>query len=110
MMHNRGMAQDMIFDRVELAQLHEYSWPSGSYHPFFGHHIQQSMDQPGKVANPARGQLNRKTIFPCPRSRLGIWSHANIRKSIQHNKNGAINSQTPGLSVSIFLDHVFSVP
>ena len=25
-----------------------------------GHHIQQSMDQPGKVANPARGQLKRK--------------------------------------------------
>ena len=23
-----------------------------------GHHIQQSMDQPGKAANPARGQLN----------------------------------------------------
>ena len=33
------------------------------------------MDQPGKVANPARGQLNReKGIFPCPRSRLKIWS------------------------------------
>ena len=27
------------------------------------------MDQPGKVANPARGHL-----FPCPRSRLRIWS------------------------------------
>ena len=35
----------------------------------------KSMDQPGKVANPARGQLNRGTyIFPCPRSRLRIWS------------------------------------
>ena len=34
------------------------------------------MDQPGKVANPARGQLNRENyIFPCPRSRLRIWSH-----------------------------------
>ena len=33
------------------------------------------MDQPGKVANPARGQLNReKIIFPCPRTRLRIWS------------------------------------
>ena len=33
------------------------------------------MDQPGKVANPARGQLNRKKIiFPCLRSRLRIWS------------------------------------
>ena len=26
----------------------------------YGHHVQQSMDQPGKVANPARGQLNRE--------------------------------------------------
>ena len=33
------------------------------------------MDQPGKVANPARGQLNReKLIFPCLRTRLRIWS------------------------------------
>ena len=34
------------------------------------------MHQPGTVvANPARGQLNRKkSIFPCPRSRLRIWS------------------------------------
>ena len=34
------------------------------------------MDQPGKVANPARGQLNiqRKRIFPCSRTRLRIWS------------------------------------
>ena len=31
------------------------------------------MDQPGKVANPARGQLNRKKIFPCPRAYLKIW-------------------------------------
>ena len=30
----------------------------------YGHHIQQSMDQPGKVANPARGQLNRKNYIP----------------------------------------------
>ena len=26
----------------------------------YGHHIWQSMDQPGKVSNPARGQLNRE--------------------------------------------------
>ena len=29
----------------------------------YDHRFQQSMDQPGKVANPARGQLNRKNIF-----------------------------------------------
>ena len=31
------------------------------------------MDQPGKVANPARGQLNREKIFSCPRACLRIW-------------------------------------
>ena len=30
--------------------------------------------QPGKVDSPARGQLNRKIEFPCPRSCLRIWS------------------------------------
>ena len=34
----------------------------------------KSMDQPGKVANLARGQPNRELIFTCPRSRLRIWS------------------------------------
>ena len=29
-----------------------------------GHHIQHSMDQPGKVVNPARGQLNRENNIP----------------------------------------------
>ena len=33
------------------------------------------MDQPGKVVNPARGQLNRENkIFPCPRACLRIRS------------------------------------
>ena len=41
----------------------------------YGRHINQSINQPGKVANPARGQLNRgKCIFPCPCTRLRIWS------------------------------------
>ena len=30
--YNRGMAQDIIFDRVELAQPHKYSWPTAPYH------------------------------------------------------------------------------
>ena len=36
----------------------------------------KSKDKPGKVANPACGQLAEqgKIIFPCPRSRLKIWS------------------------------------
>ena len=29
----------------------------------YGHHIYQSMDQPGEVANPARGQLNRENEY-----------------------------------------------
>ena len=42
----------------------------------YGNTFSKSMDQPGKVANPARGQLaeQRKLTFPCPRSRLRIWS------------------------------------
>ena len=33
----------------------------------YGHHIWQGMDQPGKVAHPARGQLNRENDhFPVP--------------------------------------------
>ena len=40
----------------------------------YGHTYSKSMDQPGKVANPARGQVNRENVFfPCPRSRLRIW-------------------------------------
>ena len=30
----------------------------------YAHHIEQSMDQPGKVANLARGQLNRGNEYP----------------------------------------------
>ena len=38
-------------------------------------HFQQSVDQLGKIANSARGRLNRKNyIFPCLRSSLRIWS------------------------------------
>ena len=29
----------------------------------YGHTYSKSMDQPGKAANPARGQLNRKNEF-----------------------------------------------
>ena len=42
----------------------------------YGHTCSMSMDQPGKVAIPARGQLNRETgIFPCPRLHLRIGCH-----------------------------------
>ena len=29
----------------------------------YGHHLEQSKDQPGMVANPACGQLNRENYF-----------------------------------------------
>ena len=41
----------------------------------YGHTYSKSMDQPGNVASPARGQLNRKNKYcPVPRSCLRIWS------------------------------------
>ena len=39
----------------------------------YGHHNKQSMDQPGKVVNPAFGQLNRENEYP-PVPVLRIWS------------------------------------
>ena len=38
----------------------------------YGEHFQQSMDQPGKVANPTSGQLNRdRTVKLVSRGRFG---------------------------------------
>ena len=37
------------------------------YFSMYGHTCSKSMDQPGKVASPARGQLNRENkYFPVP--------------------------------------------
>ena len=45
----------------------------------YGHTYGKSMDQPGKVANPARGQLNKKNLyFPVPVRSLRIWSRETI--------------------------------
>ena len=47
----------------------------GLYVCVYGQNFQQSMNQPGIVANPTRGQLKRETeTFRCPRSPLRIWS------------------------------------
>ena len=41
----------------------------------YGYHIKQSMDQPVKVTNHARGQLNRENEYsPVPVTWLRIWS------------------------------------
>ena len=40
---------------------------STQYICMYGHTYSKSMDQPGKIANPARGQLNRENeCFPVP--------------------------------------------
>ena len=62
-----GLIYLWLFTTSILFSLH-YSY-------VYGHTYSKSMDQPSKVANPARGQLDReKWIFLCPRSRLRIWS------------------------------------
>ena len=56
----------------ELSRVVSVSWRFIHMHVcmyvcMYGHHIQQEKDQPGKVANPARGQLNRENeYFPVP--------------------------------------------
>ena len=53
------VSEVQIIVLLVLVSLNEYVWSS----------------QPGKFANPARGQLNReKFIFPRPHTRLRIWS------------------------------------
>ena len=39
----------------------------GNVAKMYDHHIKQRMDQPGKVANPTRGQLKKENeYFPVP--------------------------------------------
>ena len=51
------------------------------------------MDQPGKVANPARGQLNRENNIPLPRTCRRIWSR----------KTGSAVPSSVSLLISIIL-------
>ena len=48
----------------------------------FGHHfLQQSMDQPDKIANPARDQLNRENeCFPVPDAPESLVSRDGFRR------------------------------
>ena len=49
----------------------------------YRHHIWQSMDQPGKVANPAHGQLNRKmNILPSPYVPENLVSRDGFSRSV----------------------------
>ena len=44
-------------------RIHTYMYIRRTQLTVYDHHSKQSMDQPGKIANPARGQLNRKCVF-----------------------------------------------
>ena len=61
---NRGREKTLPY----LLAVHRYyrTGISGLYTVLcmYGHHTWQSMDQPGKVANPARGQLNKEKNIP----------------------------------------------
>ena len=60
---------------------------------------QSTMNQPGKAANPARGQLNRENGYFFPayvRSRLRIWSRET-------------GSAIPSRAVSLFILHYIPV-
>ena len=51
-----------------LRTIYQYQYQLDTYQVcMYGHTYSKSMDQPGKVANPARGQLNRENEYsPVP--------------------------------------------
>ena len=79
---NRGNARPFLSSNFKLTcsasiKTEMYKKQSLVTNALYGHHIKQSIDQPGKVGNPARGQRG-KIIFSCPRSRLTIWSRGMV--------------------------------
>ena len=52
------------------------------------------MDQPGKVANPARGQLDRENehLFPCPCSRLRLVSRDGFGRPVSRQPALSLHS------------------
>ena len=70
------VSRDEFDSPVPRQPAHLYTQAPCMFVCMHGHHIYSrvpSMNQPGKVANPARGQLNRENEFPRPRTRLRIW-------------------------------------
>ena len=60
----------------------------------YGHTYGKSMDQPDKVANPARGQLNRKNVFfPV---RVYAWEFGLARRVRQSHPASACSSPYSG--------------
>ena len=67
----RVLPWQVTMDQLIFASLsHTHSWYKVGMLKvpvWYGHTHSKSMDQPGKVANPARGQLNRENeYFPVP--------------------------------------------
>ena len=69
----------------------------------YSHHMHQSMDQPGKVASPARGHLNRGNSFfyPCPHSRMGNWSREDgFGRPVPRHPAHILNNQAESVAYS----------
>ena len=52
-----------------------------------GHTFSKGQDQPGKFANPARGELDRQNKFPCPRLQamlIGLGKNLNRNLCSEH--------------------------
>ena len=90
----------------------------------YGQHIQQIMEQPGKVANPAMivVSLTGEISFPCPRSRLKLWSRetgsavpSRVSLRILHTKADIITikiecSLHPSSSISTLFEGRYYIP
>ena len=53
----------------------------------YGHHFQQKMGQPSMVANPARGQMNKKNVFS-----LSLFAPENL---VSRDKFGRLVPRQP---------------
>ena len=68
------------------------------------HTYSKSMDQPAKVANPARSQLKKENGYSCPRWCLRLWSR----------EAGSVVSSRASLLISILrlnlVQHTYEIP
>ena len=77
-----------------LLLLQQYIWCTFIYLPMYGHKYSKSMDQPGKVASPARGQLNRANeCFPV---HVRAWEFGLARRVRQSRPASACSSPYSG--------------
>ena len=57
------LISDIVVKTLYIAPKNNPDIYQVDYLCMYGHHIYQEKDQPGKVANPARGQLTREIVF-----------------------------------------------